>query len=164
MSVPVQHIHTHTHRQMKTHLLTPLPCPQQPTHSGRLTVLAQGSSKGMLTGSASSGFRMGVCLRPLSSDELTDWEWNSQPQTCKHQFEGESWEIKQSCMCVCEKNDYPSKFSVYTDNVIVGWEPHNCTFAVFPVETLIGGLHAFPRADRKGASHLVLYIKSKPMG
>ena len=42
---------THTHT-----LLTPLPCPQQPTHSGRLTVLAQGPSEGVLAGSASSGF------------------------------------------------------------------------------------------------------------
>lgn len=96
---PTVHTRTHTHV-----FLTPLACPQQPARSGRFTVLAQGSSEGVLTGSASSGFWKGVCLRLLSSDELTDWEWNSQSQTCKHQFERVSREIKQAlrvCVSVC---------------------------------------------------------------
>lgn len=74
------------------------------------------------------------------------------------------------CLCVfereavCERgNDYSSKFNVYTDNVLVRWKPHKCSFAVFPVETLIGRLHSSTEAD-KGVSHLVLKIKSKPMG
>lgn len=135
---PTVHARTHTHV-----FLTPLACPQQPARSGRFTVLAQGSSEGVLTGSASSGFWKGVCLRLLSSDELTDWEWNSQSQTCKHQFERVSREIKQA-LRVCVSVWITPPNAMFTQ--LMFSSGRILLTAVF-LFTLIGGQPASPEAN-----------------
>lgn len=66
------------------------------------------------------------------------------------------------CVCVCEEVITPPN-SMFTQKMFSSGENLITAVMLFsPVETLIGGLN--PPPDDKGVSHLVLEIKSKPLG